>query len=148
MNEEYWQNDDIEDIEPIVEADIRFLRALESLNAEKILSCWSTWNGTTLLFPGVDVARGWDSINEAWGTVSANTRHLNILLKPISIIRLGDFGFTFLSGSIISTHGDETLTVEVYMTNVYRREEDGWKLIHHHTSPAPHQPSYLEQRLN
>jgi ketosteroid isomerase-like protein len=63
-------------------------------------------------------------------------------------MRLGDLGWTFLSGSMVSTHGDETLTVEVFVTNIYRREEDGWKLMHHHAAPGPHQPAYLEQRLN
>jgi ketosteroid isomerase-like protein len=143
-----WSDDDMEDIEPVVDADATFLMAIETLNVDRIMSCWSESDGITMLFPGAEVSRGPEAIRSAWETVVRNTRRLKVMLSPISVQRLGDLGWTFLSGSIVSTHGDETLTVEVYVTDVFRREEDGWKLVHHHSAPGPHQPSYLEQRLN
>jgi ketosteroid isomerase-like protein len=29
--------------------------------------------------------------------------------------------------------GDETLSIDWRVTNAYRREADGWKMVHHHT---------------
>ncbi len=147
MCEPEW-NDDIEDIEPVIDAESMFLGALEMLDVGRIMSCWSDSDQTTFIFPGVDMAKGEVAIRLAWEEIARYTSSLNTVLRPVSFMRLGDMGWTFLSGTIVSTHGDETLSVEVYITNVYRREAGGWKIVHHHTTPAPHQPSYLEQRLN
>jgi ketosteroid isomerase-like protein len=148
LDDNSFFDDDMEDFEPVIEADVNFLRALETLDLKTIMSCWSEFDRITMLFPGVELARGREEVEDAWATVAKNTSRLNIVLHPLSVMRLGDLGWTFLSGSMVSTHGDETLTVEVFVTNIYRREEDGWKLMHHHAAPGPHQPAYLEQRLN
>jgi len=147
MDEPDW-NDDPEDIEPVIEAESEFLGALESLNVARIVRCWSDSDDCTMIFPGVEIARGEAAVRSAWEEVVKHTSRLKTVLRPIGYKRLGDLAWTFLGGTLVSTHGDETLSVEVYITNVYHREPGGWKLIHHHASPAPHQPSYLEQRLN
>lgn len=144
----YRMDDDMEDVEPVVEAELVFLGALEMLDVVKIMDCWSENEQATMVFPGTEMAKGLRSIRAAWESVSENTTKLNAVLRPILVNRLGDIGWTFLGGTLVSTHGDETLSVEVYVTNIYRREPEGWKLVHHHATPAPHQPSYLEQRLN
>lgn len=148
MSDANWFDDDMEDVEPVVEAETRFLRTVETLNPKKIMTCWSESERITMLFPGIGLAQGPRAVEEAWTTVARNTSNLRLVLQPVNLMRLGDLAWTFLSGSIVSTHGDETLTVDVYMTNIYRRESSGWKLLHHHTAPAPHQPTFLEQRLN
>jgi ketosteroid isomerase-like protein len=134
--------------EQIRQADQLFLVALESLDAEKITECFSRSDEASLLFPGTDLARGPRAIRSAWEEIAQHTRFLRTMMKPVTVMRVGPLGWSFLSGSLVSTHGDETLTVDVYMTNIYRLESGGWKLLHHHSAPAPHQPSFLEQRLN
>lgn len=147
MDEAEW-NDDIEDFEPVILVENDFINALESLNVSRIMECWSESDQAILIFPGIDVSRGIDAIRDSWEIVTRNTSQLKLLLTPISVMRSGDMGWTFLGGTLMSTHGDETLSIEVYVTNVYVREAGGWKIAHHHATPAPHQPSYLEQRLN
>lgn len=136
------------DTKPIRQADEAFLTALETLDPEQITACFSASDDASLLFPGTDMAQGPKRIRSAWEEVARHTSFLRTMMKPLTLMRVGRMGWSFLSGSLVSTHGDETLTVEVYMTNIYRLESTGWKLLHHHSAPAPHQPSYLEQRLN
>jgi ketosteroid isomerase-like protein len=33
--------------------------------------------------------------------------------------------------------GDQTVRIEWRATNIYRRESDGWKMVHHHTDFSP-----------
>jgi len=140
--------DEMEDVEPIIDADTAFLSALETLDVKRIMDQCSDSDSVTMVFPGVDLARGPLAVRLAWSRVSEQTTRLKTVLKPVTAIRMGDLGYVFLDGTILSTHGDETLSVEVYVTNIYIRESGGWKVLHHHATPAPHQPSYLEQRLN
>jgi len=145
---DYYTDDDMEDVEPIVEAELVFLGALETLNVRRIMNSWSESEHSSMIFPGTEMARGLRGIRAAWESVAENTTKLKAVLKPITVSRLGDMGWTFLGGTLVSSHGDETLSVEVYITNIYKREAEGWKLVHHHATPAPHQPSFLEQRMN
>jgi ketosteroid isomerase-like protein len=145
---DYYTDDDMEDVEPIVEAELVFLGALETLDVRRIMNCWSESDLSSMIFPGTEMARGVRGVRAAWESVAENTTKLKTVLKPIMVSRLGDIGWTFLGGTLVSTHGDETLSVEVYITNIYKREGEGWKLVHHHATPGPHQPSFLEQRMN
>jgi len=142
------QDDDPEDLEPVLEVDSAFLDALETLKVEKIMRFWSDSEDITLVYPGTEVACGKKSILDVWTSVSRGTSHLKIFLKPVNMMRFGDMAWIFRTGMIQSTHGYETLTVEIFSTNVYRREEATWKLVHLHASPSPHQPPYFDQILN
>ena len=133
---------------PILEAESRFLDALETLDVDEIMACWADSDDVTLVYPGTDLAIGPEDVRSAWESVRRNTSRLETVLEPVTAARAGSMGWTFLVGTLVSTHGDETLSVEVYVTNIYRLEAGEWKLVHHHATPAPHQPSYLEQRLN
>jgi ketosteroid isomerase-like protein len=141
------QDSSAADVRPILDAQSEFFAAIESLDVERIMSCWSDSDQVSLMFPGADTARGVKSVREAWVSLEKYTSQIKVILEPITVMRSGDMGFAFLGGTIVSTHGDETLSVEVYVTNIFRLEASGWKLVHHHSTPAPHQPSYLEQRL-
>ncbi|HDS31060.1 MAG TPA: hypothetical protein ENN67_08465 [Firmicutes bacterium] len=146
--DEIEHRDGMDDTEPIKEADADFFKVLESLDVEAIMECWAYEEPVSLLFPGVDIALERKMVEAQWEIVVNYTRELKTMLTHASVLRKGDMGFSFLTGRIMSTHGDETLTVEVYITNVYKLEEREWKLVHHHTTPAPHQPPFFEQRLN
>ncbi|HTX70324.1 MAG TPA: nuclear transport factor 2 family protein, partial [Thermoleophilia bacterium] len=39
----------------------------------------------------------------------------------------------------------ETVTIDQRVTNVYRREPDGWKIVHHHTDLSPAMLGILER---
>ncbi len=136
------------DPEPIEEADETFFEALETLDVEEIMDCWAVEGPVSLLFPGVEDAVGRQMVEAAWEMVALHTSELKTMLEAQVVMRRGELGYSFLSGRILSTHGDEALTVEVYVTNIYKLEEGEWKMVHHHTTPAPHQPSFFEQRLN
>jgi len=142
------QDNSAASVRPILDAESEFFAAIEALNVDRIMSCWSDSDRISLIFPGADTARGVKSVRQTWLSLEKYTSQIKVILDPLTVMRSGDMGFTFLGGTIVSTHGDETLSVEVYVTNIFRLEASGWKLVHHHTTPAPHQPSYLEQRLN
>ena len=39
----------------------------------------------------------------------------------------------------------EQVTIDQRVTNVYRREPDGWKIVHHHTDLSPAMLDILER---
>jgi len=41
--------------------------------------------------------------------------------------------------------GDETVAIDWRVTNIYRREEGEWKIMHHHTDVSPALVEALER---
>jgi ketosteroid isomerase-like protein len=40
--------------------------------------------------------------------------------------------------------GDETVGIDWRVTNIYRREEGEWKVVHHHTDVSPPLVKFLK----
>src|SRR3990172_1596830 len=136
---DFQKDDRCDDAADILEAEEEFMRALTSLDVNLIMSHWSDTNEVSLLFPGTEAVSGHEAVRDAWELVARNTRHINLMLKPISAMQCENIGWTFLSGTVMTTHGDETLSVEVFVTNIYRLEDGDWKLVHLHSTPSPYQ---------
>jgi ketosteroid isomerase-like protein len=137
-----------EDASDVLDAEEEFHRALQTLDISIIMQHWSDSDDVSLLFPGTEAVTGYLAVRDAWRVVAANTREIKLMLEPLSALQCENVGWTFLHGTVMTTHGDETLSVQVYVTNIFRLEENEWKLVHTHSTPAPHQPTFLEQRLN
>lgn len=146
--DEDQENFDIEKVEPVIDADSKFFGALQTLNVDAIMACWSESDDVTIIFPGIDAAKGRQDVRVAIETITYHTSKLKAVINPVTAMRHGDMGWTFLSGTLVTTHRDETLSIEVYITNIFRRESGEWKIIHHHATPGPSQPPYFEQRMN
>jgi len=115
-------NDDMEDVEPVINAEAEFFNTLETLDVDKIMELWSDDDRVSIVFPGIDMAMGPISVRLAWSDIATHTSSLKADLEPFSYMRHGDLAWSFLAGRIISTHRDETLSIEVYITNFWRRE--------------------------
>jgi ketosteroid isomerase-like protein len=42
------------------------------------------------------------------------------------------------------TSAARNVPIEYRVTNIYRREAEGWKIVHHHTDPAPEMVEFLK----
>lgn len=137
----------IEAIE-ILEAEEEFFQAVESLDVDLIMQCWSMENDVSMLFPGNEMVHGHLMVRKAWQNMAQNTREIRLMFTPISVVQGEDIGWSFSSGMVMSTHGDETLSIELFLTVIYRLDELDWKVVHLHATPSPFQQPFIEQRLN
>ena len=54
------------------------------------------------------------------------------------LFRVGsDLAYTIGTERVEATLADQQVQLEHRVTNIYRREAAGWKMVHHHTDLAP-----------
>jgi ketosteroid isomerase-like protein len=118
------------------EASKKFYAALNSMangNAGPMSEAWSHGTATSTMHPIGGREVGWDQVKEPWKQVAQLAASGQVRLDEQVIHLMGDSAFEtgYERGAI--TMAGEKVPVDHRVTNIYRREGDAWKIVHHHT---------------
>lgn len=100
---------------------------------------WSHAEDATYMGPAGDFQVGWSSISKEWqkfaamklgGHVEGTNMHYNVG-QEIAVVS------GFEQGSNINEKGEKEI-VSMRTTNIFRKENNLWKMIGHHTDLLPH----------
>ena len=124
--------------EALSQANDQFYRALDTLNLEAMESLWLHEGWVRCIHPGWDCLIGWQLVKASWKQIFASTRWLRVTPTAVDIAVFGELGVVACTENITAKNdgGDVGLAV-AQATNLFQRTVDGWRLIHHHASPAP-----------
>jgi ketosteroid isomerase-like protein len=125
------QDDDLRD------ANEGFYRALETLDLAAMERVWAHEPWVRCVHPGWEVLVGWPAVRKSWEQIFANTGWIRVTPTELDVRSFGELGLVACAENITTTReGDVGLAV-AQATNVYRRTAEGWRMVHHHASPAP-----------
>ncbi|MBO6675846.1 MAG: nuclear transport factor 2 family protein [Rhizobiales bacterium] len=124
----------------VVGASERFYSALNRMaNGERgtMNAVWSHGESATALHPigGRDI--GWAGIADSFDKVAQIASGGEIRLEDQLIRVAGDIAYEVGVEAGTLTLGGLKATVEHRVTNIYRRERGGWKIVHHHADTSP-----------
>lgn len=129
-------------------ASARFYSALNRMttgDAGGLADIWSHNDTVTTMHPIGGKQVGWNAVRESFEQVAglASSGHVEIADQ---VIHAGEeYAYeTGIERGQFSLAG-ETISIEQRVTNVYRREPDGWKIVHHHTDLSPAMLGVLER---
>ncbi|NUP06740.1 MAG: SnoaL-like domain-containing protein [Polyangiaceae bacterium] len=135
--------------EEVVLATKRFYDALEQMMSGKGLAAmeaaWHHGDAVTSGHPAGEWAHGWDEVLATWQVFDSFVRPNDAGGSEIRDIRphvFGDVAYTTGAFVVAAAFGGSTLKV----TNVLRRIDGVWKIIHHHADSAPRIEQELEAR--
>jgi len=129
--------EDGQPLETLREANARFYRALEELDLRAMEGLWSHEGWVRCVHPGWDILVGWEAVRESWEQIFASTRWLRVTPTTIEATVMGDVGLVVCSENITATTEGDVGVAVAQATNLFRRSDEGWQMIHHHASPAP-----------
>jgi len=118
----------------------RFYAALNRMaNGESgsMGAVWSHSSAATALHPIGGRELGWEQIAASFDGVAAIATAGEIRLKDQMIQVGGDMAYEIGTETGTVTLGGLKASLEHRVTNIYRREADGWKMVHHHTDTSP-----------
>lgn len=116
-------------------AEQAFYEAFAHADLQIMMRVWSRAEHAECIHPLADRLRGHDAIVRSWAEIFSQGIGMRFSLSHPRRTRLGDLA--------VHTHYENIALEEraepsrIIATNIYAREDDGWKIILHHASPAP-----------
>jgi ketosteroid isomerase-like protein len=128
----------------------QFYAALNRLvngDADPLADIWSHSAAVTALqlIGGRQV--GWDEVRESWEKLAQMISEGRIKLGGQFIQVAGDVAYELGIEQFSLTLAGHSVLGEHRVTNIYRREAGGWKVVHHHTDLSPAMLSVLSRLL-
>jgi ketosteroid isomerase-like protein len=106
---------------------------------------WSHSDTVTTMHPIGGEQVGWEAVKESFDQVAALASGGHVEIAD-QVLRTGeDLAYELGTERGTMTLAGETIVVDHRVTNVYRREADEWKLVHHHTDLSPSMIGILER---
>lgn len=126
----------------------RFYAALNRmLNGDpgSLADIWSHGANVTTMHPIGGREVGWEQVRNSWEQVAQLSSAGKVTLEDQLIQTDGDMAYELgVERARFSLAGHE-VSGEIRVTNIYRREAGQWKIVHHHTDPAPEMIEVLSQ---
>jgi ketosteroid isomerase-like protein len=115
-------------------------------DAGPMTEVWSHGSDVTTMHPlggreigGEEVRASWEQVAQAFSDGQASLDGLMVV--PLS----ADVAYTLDNEHGQAKLGEETVGIDWRVTNIYRREEGEWKVVHHHTDVSPTLVQALER---
>jgi ketosteroid isomerase-like protein len=115
----------------------RFYKALEELDLEQMERLWLHEPWVRCIHPGWDVLVGWEHVRESLKQIFASTGWMRVTPTECNIHVFGDVGMVACAENITASRDSDVGVAVAQATNLFRRTPEGWRMFHHHASPAP-----------
>jgi ketosteroid isomerase-like protein len=126
-----------DDAKALGEANDRFYRALETLDIDAMDRVWLHDGRVRCVHPGWDVLVGWPSVRRSWEEIFASAGWIRVTTTSLAARMFGEVGVVACSENLSASQGTDVGLAVAQATNLFLRTPDGWRLFHHHASPAP-----------
>ena len=102
-------------------------------DAGPLADVWSHSAAVSVMHPIGGRQVGWDKVRESWEQVARLASEGQVKLDDQMIQIAGDVSY-----ELGAEHGKvklagQQVSIDNRVTNIYRREAGGWKIVHHHT---------------
>ena len=121
--------------EQVIEANLNFYFALESLDVELMEDVWLMDANACCIHPGGERLAGWDAIRETWERIFKSTTHMRVDITNVAVEVHGTVAWVTCLENITTAAGAQLHRARAFATNIFTFEEDsGWMLVLHHAS--------------
>jgi len=118
---------------------LAFYQAFENKDLDAMMAAWADDEEIVCVHPGGTRHVGYDAVRTAFEQIFAGESKLRFRLDEV--VMLETVGLALQSAVEQVYTADATLRGIVVATNVFMRTPSGWRIVCHHASPAPAQPS-------
>jgi ketosteroid isomerase-like protein len=121
-------------------AALAFYQAFEARDIDAMMATWADDEEIVCVHPGGTRLVGYAAVRAGWEQLFAGDTRLKFRLDQVVVIET--VGLAMQSAVEHVTAGTESNERGMALcTNVFLRTPSGWRMVMHHASPAPAQPS-------
>src|SRR5262245_42838623 len=122
------------DAADVEEANARFYRAFETLDIEEMDRVWVHAEHARCVHPGWPLLCGWETVRTSWQRIFENTGEMRFTLADVNVSVVGDLAWVTCTENILSEVNGRVAVTAILATNIFERDADGWRIVHHHAS--------------
>ena len=119
-----------------VDAEDAYYDAIDECDLDKMMSVWDASADITCLLPMQPMRYGHQAIREAWAAILDPAFRIEININHLQWVEQDDIAIHLVE-EIATMTATEKRQPPVYASNIYRRTQDGWRMLMHLNSPAP-----------
>lgn len=120
-------------------------REVTAINARDMRALSEIWSrdGQALLFDVAPPGRfqGWEQIQRQWSGFFDRASEIHLTVEALHTAAEGSLGYATYDWTMTGRMGSYAIDDRGQATAIYRREKEGWKLVHAHFSPVPPSPA-------
>ena len=113
------------------------LNRMANGDAGPLAAVWSHGSDVTTMHPIGGRQLGWDAVRESFAQVARIASEGHISLDDRIARVVGDVAWEVGAERGTATFAGQRVALDHRVTNVYRREAGGWRVVHHHTDLSP-----------
>ena len=116
----------------LLAANASFYEAFERRSLEAMAAVWDHGDGVVCVHRGWPILRGWPAVEDSWRRIFDGPGRNQFIITNDAVEIVGNVGWVTLDENLV----DRTATGTIAATNLFVRDDDGWKLVLHHGSPV------------
>lgn len=137
-------------VDEVRDASERFYAGLNRMangDAGPLADSWSRGADVTTMHPIGGREVGWGKVQDSFQQVAQVATEGRIRLEDQIIRVTGDLAYELgVERGALKLVG-QPAAIDIRVTNIYRREEGTWKIVHHHTDVSPAMVEILNRML-
>jgi ketosteroid isomerase-like protein len=113
----------------------QFYAALDSIlngDASPMAEIWSHESDVSTMHPLGGRENGWDAVRASWEGAAQAFSQGSVEVSDLEVHDLDDVAYTLGVEHVDAKAGGRDVHSELRATNIYRRENNAWKVVHHH----------------
>ena len=112
-----------------------FYQAFETLDIDEMRAAWDDQAEVTCVHPGWGMLRGWDDVMASWDRIMDNASMMQFMITDAEARVEGDWAWVTCTENLTSVLNAQANSSRVQTTNILRRRDGKWRMVHHHGSP-------------
>ena len=122
------------------DAEDAFYDALDAGKLDQLLSVWAESDDVGCLLPMHPLVQSRQGVTDVFTHLLSRGQGVSLAITHLGWIETGNIAIHFVEETVQGPPSD-TPPPPFYGTNIYRKDDTGWRLIVHQNAPAPPPPS-------
>jgi uncharacterized protein (TIGR02246 family) len=124
------------DEQEILAGNLAFYAAFNAQDADSMALLWAEQAECVCLHPGSVAIHGRTAILRSWRAILGSRGAPHIDIESARVVMLGEAAMVLCCERVGDRSGTQSALLAA--TNVFVREQERWRMVHHHASPVGH----------